>query len=171
MYSNGANADDVYEAGTNRGDRGTWSLNKSYSVRVRLKAGGGALYERSTDNGVSWSTWYDSSYSTAGILKAALLNYGQAFEADDLFVRSYVTPEPSAVKGAEQKAGVRVLVRRCGLKQPGANMTAFQDNATMASCIANQYGVCTLEAPPGTYDVRIIFPDNATSWKYGQRIG
>ncbi len=171
FYSNGASSDDVYEAGTNRGDKGSWTLNQSYRVRLRVKAGGGALYERSTDNGMSWSTWYDSSYSTAGLLKVGLLNYGQAFEAGSLFVRSYATPEPYAVKGAEQKSGYRVLVRRCGLKQPGANMTAFLNNATMASCIADQYGVCVIEVPSGAYDVRIIFPDNATSWKYGQRIG
>jgi hypothetical protein len=90
---------------------------------------------------------------------------------DNVKVRKVASPAPSLVLGSEQEAGYHVLVRRCGLKQPSTNVTAYQAGSISASCVADANGVCFLQMNTGTYDLQFRFADNSTAWKNGTAFG
>jgi hypothetical protein len=85
----------MYEDGTDRGSiTPAWQTNTQYWVRQIIKSGGGATTQWSTD-GDSWTTKYDSAYSTATPIKIGFTHYqGGDVIIDDVLVRKYVSPEP-----------------------------------------------------------------------------
>ncbi|MBI5779683.1 MAG: DUF2341 domain-containing protein, partial [Planctomycetes bacterium] len=105
FYSNASQADDVYEDGTNRGDVGqNWTSGQAYKIRMRLKTSSGCIYERSTDSGLSWVTWYDSVYSSESLLKVALISGGPSgalFDSDNWRIRKYSAIEPVLAVNSE----------------------------------------------------------------------
>ncbi|MFH1227319.1 MAG: DUF2341 domain-containing protein, partial [Planctomycetota bacterium] len=95
FYNTGAvgglgDSNDVYEKGTGGVNVMSWAQNQPYKIRMRVKASGGCAYERSADGGQSWALMYTSiTATTDSPLRVGLLNYGQAFEVDNLRVRKY----------------------------------------------------------------------------------
>lgn len=93
----------MYEDGTSRGTgSGSWTENTQYETRIMMKASGGALYEQSTDGGQTWTTSYDSSYSTESNLHPSWTLYSGTHNFDDVRVRQWMTTEPTSSFGSEQ---------------------------------------------------------------------
>ncbi len=94
---------DVYEDGSGRGTgSGSWTQNTQYVTRVMMKASGGAYYQQSTDGGQSWTTTYNSSYSTESNLHPSWTLYAGTHNFDDVKVRQWMTTEPTSSYGSEQ---------------------------------------------------------------------
>jgi len=92
----GSNVLTMYEDGFPRSLSDTWTCGTQYWVRQILKPAGGATTDISTD-GTTWTTKYDSSYSTETPLKVGFTHYqGGYIYMDDFIVRKYVSPEPYA---------------------------------------------------------------------------
>jgi len=99
-YYNNSNNILVYEDNNNRGTMlGSWVNNHEYKIKIPMKASGGATYERSINDGETYETTYDSTYSTETPLKVGIANYNESFEIDNLFVRKYATTDSTAEVG------------------------------------------------------------------------
>ncbi len=93
----------IYEDGANRsGATGNWTLLTNYVIRVRMKSTGGAFYEQSTDDGETWSTSYDSSYSTESNLHPGWAFYSGHHSYDNARVRKWMTNEPTSTFSSEE---------------------------------------------------------------------
>jgi len=136
----GTNGLDMYEDGAYRGTiSGGWLTNTQYWVRQILKTGGGAMTELSTDGGVTWTTKYNSSYSVETPLKIGFTHYqGGAVYIDDVLVRKYSSPEPTATVFTEYSIKLyanslpsdvnRTLVKTCDCSaQPTCDCTLTYD--------------------------------------------
>ncbi|MCA9397287.1 DUF2341 domain-containing protein, partial [candidate division WWE3 bacterium] len=75
----------VYEDGSSRGSKAphTWNQGTYYSVRLRMKNAGGAYYEYSDDNGDTWTTAFNSSYSTETNLRPGWTFYNGTHHFDN----------------------------------------------------------------------------------------
>ncbi|MCA9389929.1 fibronectin type III domain-containing protein, partial [candidate division WWE3 bacterium] len=93
-----------YEDGSSRGGFGahTWDQGTYYNVRLRMKSAGGAYYEYSDDNGDTWSTAYNSSYSTETNLRPGWAFYNGTHHFDNARVRKWLNSEPTSVSGSEE---------------------------------------------------------------------
>lgn len=94
----------VYEDGSGRGNAGTWSNNTDYNLRVRMRSTGGAYYEKSINNGNSWTTDYTSSYSTETNLRPGWAHYSGDYLVDNVRVRKWMATEPTASFGTEESS-------------------------------------------------------------------
>ncbi|USN53606.1 MAG: DUF2341 domain-containing protein [Candidatus Nomurabacteria bacterium] len=94
----------VYEDGNSRGNAGVWDKDVTYNLRVRMRSAGGAYYEKSTNNGGSWTTDYTSTYSTEASLHPAWMHYAGDYLIDNVRVRKWMASEPSLVFGTEESA-------------------------------------------------------------------
>lgn len=93
----------MYEDGGSRGTgSGSWTENTQYETRIMMKASGGAYYEQSTDGGNTWTTSYNSSYSTESNLHPGWVLYSGKHNFDDVRVRQWMTTEPTSSFGSEQ---------------------------------------------------------------------
>jgi hypothetical protein len=93
----------VYEDGSNRSPiTGTWTKDTQYLNRVKIIASGGATYEQSTNNGTSWTTSYNTTYSTESNLRPGISLYSGVHMFDDLRIRKWLTSEPTIIAGSEQ---------------------------------------------------------------------
>lgn len=90
-----------YEDGTGRSNVNSWSNNTDYNLRLRMRASGGAYYEKSTNYGNSWTTDYTSAYSTEGTLHPAWMHYSGDYIIDNVRVRKWMTTEPTSSYGSE----------------------------------------------------------------------
>jgi len=92
----------VYEDGGVRSPvTESWTQNTQYLTRVRMRSGGGAYYEQSSDGGDTWATSYTSSYSTESNLKIGIALYSGVHVFDDIRVRKWMTTEPTSAFGTE----------------------------------------------------------------------
>lgn len=146
----------VYEDGSSRGLKtGTWVLNTDYRIRMILKAGGGCIYQQSTDSGVTWVTSYDSGYSSESPAKIGFCNHSQAFEIDNLRVRKYVFSEPTASAGLEEEFSYYLdnpaIQPQSAQKQLFSSITAFAETANN---------------PAGSEIRYVLSSDKGSTWKY-----
>lgn len=95
-----------YESGTNYTPNGTLTCNTQYKIRQKIKAAGGATTQYSSDDGATWTTARDSSYSTAAF-KVGLTHYqGGILYIDNVIVRQYVATEPTVTFNDEETSSV-----------------------------------------------------------------
>lgn len=93
----------VYEDGSSRGGvTGSWKVGDLYNVRVRMKSTTGAFYEYSTNGGSTWSTAYNSNYSSESNLRPGWAFYSGNYNFDNVKVRQWLTSEPTSVFGAQE---------------------------------------------------------------------
>ena len=93
----------VYEDGSSRGNLvgNFWNFDQEYGVRVRMRQGGGAHYDYSQDNGLTWTTALTSGYSLESNLKIGIAPYSSTHAIDDIRVRKWTNSEPTSSFGAE----------------------------------------------------------------------
>ncbi len=106
FYSNSTGSDDVYENNVNKGtslNSQNWVANQQYKLKIILYPSGGAIYQRSTDNGNSWVTWMDTTSGglTTTPVKIGFGDYSGQVEIDNVKVREYTANEPTATIGTE----------------------------------------------------------------------
>jgi len=153
----------IYEDGNSRGAPYNWVANTQYWFRQIIKSAGGATTQWST-NGSTWSTVYDSSYSTATSMKVALTHYqgGDVF-IDDILVRKYVSPEPSwATWGSVEGEGFPTITPTPTLAP------SCSDYSDCASCVIGAPYTCgwngiSCESKPAQNSC----PATYTQWYWG----
>jgi len=87
-----------YEKGSPSGGvTGTWAAGAQYIIRQIIKTTAGATTQMSSDGGVTWPTYKDSTTATSDTpLKVGFTHYGGGpIYIDDIIVRKYVSPEPT----------------------------------------------------------------------------
>jgi len=107
----------IYEDGHSRGgSTGTWDVTQDYDLRVRMRASGGAYYERSIDSGDTWTTNYTSTYSSESNLKPAWSFYAGTHAYDNVRIRKWASTEPTTSFGAIQNqipTDIQFQIRSC----------------------------------------------------------
>ena len=91
-----------YEDGILRGNTISWNNNTDYNLRLRMRSSGGAYYEKSTNNGNTWTTDYTSAYSTEATLHPAWVHYSGDYVVDNVRVRKWMSSEPTNSMGSEE---------------------------------------------------------------------
>ncbi len=143
----------VYEDGTGRSASGNWVLNQDYDIRVRIKQGGGAYYERSIDNGLNWEISLEDTYSTETNLKPAWAFHSGTHSFDNVRVRKWTDNEPTLTFSNEQKGidttDIKIQIRSCDdslcdteifVGPDGTNATFFTTNTgELMNIINNRY--------------------------------
>jgi hypothetical protein len=169
----------VYKAGTVCVDQGQFQSQPLWG-RFEVRYSGSDIYYRSwkSPDRSSWTAVnsgqtlsYANDYSGSLKVRVDGSNGNVGNLIDNIRVRKYASPEPSALSGAEQTKGYRALVRRCGLKEESANVTAYQAGIPVGSCVSDLNGICSLEISSGTYDLMFAYADNSTAWKNGIAFG
>lgn len=103
IYDGGGNRLQVYEDGTGRGDRKSGIPSGSWQY-LRIDAlATGATYYHGTVPG-TYGQIYTGTYSSETPLKVGFTNLDQVFRLDNIRVRKYASPEPSATIGAEEQS-------------------------------------------------------------------
>lgn len=93
----------VYEKGSNRASvDNAWTRNVDYKIRIRMRAGGGAYYERSTDGGQNWTNYYTSSAYTDSNLKVGFSLNNGVYEIDNIRVSPWINSEPTSSFDSKQ---------------------------------------------------------------------
>jgi len=94
---------DVYEDSNNRTPSvaGSWTSGTTYKVSLPLNKTTGAIYQKSSDGGMTWERSYDSTYSTETPLKIGIANNSKPFEIDNLFVKKYAQTESTTSLDSE----------------------------------------------------------------------
>ncbi len=172
---------DVYEDGNNRTPSvaGTWTNGTTYKVSMPLKNNSGAIYQKSSDGGISWEKSYDSTYSSETPLKIGITNYSKPFEIDNLFVKKYSGTESAATLESETNWMYKRTVTLssntpadnyqvklemdsgdidyANVNEDGSDIRFFDDNGNKLNYWIERWAV------GGTSVVWIKIPDNGTS--------
>jgi FOG: PKD repeat len=75
----------VYEDGTNRGNKGTYTRGDTYDIRIVLK-NTGARYEVKDAGDTEWTLLYDSSFSSKSLLKVGGVIHTGSYILDDVII-------------------------------------------------------------------------------------
>jgi len=137
----------VYEDGTGRGIKtGSWIQSQEYAVRVFMKASGGATYEQSTDGGDTWTTSYDTTYSTESDLRPGIAQHTGTHAFDNYRVRQWMTTEPTTSFASEENRYAASGTLTSNIISTAAPGSAWSDLIYSK----NSFGTVTVKLRSGT---------------------
>jgi hypothetical protein len=147
------------EDGTARDIVDSLAANVQYKIRQVVKTAVGSLNQISTDNGNTWTTLYDSSYSTESSFKVGFTHYqGGYVYIDDIMVRKYAATEPTIVIASEETN--LVSPASCSATK-GINGVCGSANTTTVSSTPVNPNLCAVDGGTAT-DVLTTLPTTYT---------
>jgi len=95
---------DAYEDGNNRAGSGSYTNGTWYDLKVVLKAAGATYYYKAVSAN-TWTSIYDSTYSSETPLKPGVVHYqsGALSYTDNWIVRQQLSTEPTVTIASEEK--------------------------------------------------------------------
>ncbi len=96
---------DIYEDGNNRVGSGSYTVGTWYDIKVVLKATGAYYYYKAVDSN-TWTSIYNSNYSSETPLKPGAVHYdsGEYSYTDNWIIRQQLSTEPTVSLDSEEKS-------------------------------------------------------------------